>query len=288
VLVIYSTFLTRSGILGDSSVHSFTDPGTIVYGLLIIFLAGSILLGFGFFALRYKEMKAIAKPMHWLTREFALSLGSFLLMGSAAIVFFGTSMPLVSSSQVDPSFYNKMHLPIGIVMSLLIGYSLLVRWEQEDGMFLKEKSWKSISGALIGTVVIGFFSMWDFFYLLFIFGALFALFVNLELTIMTIRGDIRMLGGKITHMGLAVFLIGVIVSGFFDQKKNSDARTRKTAGRSRIYRHLHREGCCGREQDSILRDRRETGTVRCAGADDVRNGEFGDDAESRHRVVPDT
>jgi cytochrome c-type biogenesis protein CcmF len=219
VLVIYSTFLTRSGILGDSSVHSFTDPGTIVYGLLIIFLAGSILLGFGFFALRYKEMKAIAKPMHWLTREFALSLGSFLLMGSAAIVFFGTSMPLVSSSQVDPSFYNKMHLPIGIVMSLLIGYSLLVRWEQEDGMFLKEKSWKSISGALIGTVVIGFFSMWDFFYLLFIFGALFALFVNLELTIMTIRGDIRMLGGKITHMGLAVFLIGVIVSGFFDQKK---------------------------------------------------------------------
>jgi cytochrome c-type biogenesis protein CcmF len=219
VLVIYSTFLTRSGILGDSSVHSFTDPGTIVYGLLIVFLAGSIVLGFGFFAARYKEMKAIAKPMHWLTREFALSLGSFVLMGSAAIVFFGTSMPLISSSQVDPSFYNKMHLPIGIVMSLLIGYSLLVRWEQEDGLFLKEKSWKSIAGALIGTIVIGFFSMWEVLYLLFVFGALFALFVNLELTVMTIRGDIRMLGGKITHMGLAVFLIGVIVSGFFDRKE---------------------------------------------------------------------
>ncbi|MFZ4622552.1 MAG: cytochrome c biogenesis protein CcsA, partial [Bacteroidota bacterium] len=219
VLVIYSTFLTRSGILGESSVHSFTDPGTIVYGLLIIFLGASIVLGLGFFALRYKEMKAIAKPMHWLTREFALSLGSFVLMGSAVIVFFGTSMPLVSSSQVDPSFYNKMHLPIGIVISLLIGYSLLVRWEQEDGMFLKEKSWKSLLASLVGTIVIGFFSMWNVLYLLFIFGALFALFVNLEITVMTIRGDFRMLGGKITHIGLAVFLIGVIVSGFFDQKK---------------------------------------------------------------------
>jgi cytochrome c-type biogenesis protein CcmF len=221
VLVIYSTFLTRSGILGESSVHSFTDPGTIVYGLLMIFLVGSIVLGFGFFLLRYKEMKALAKPMHWLTREFAMALGSFVLLASAIIIIFGTSLPLVSTTQVDPSFYNKMHVPIAIIMTLLIGYSLLVRWEQEDGLFLKEKSWKTLLASLIATVLIGFFSTWDIMYLLFIFGALFALFVNLEITYLTIRGDFRMLGGKITHMGLAVFLIGVIVSGFFDQKKTA-------------------------------------------------------------------
>ncbi|MEI7907596.1 MAG: cytochrome c biogenesis protein CcsA, partial [Bacteroidota bacterium] len=193
VLVIYSTFLTRSGVLGESSVHSFTDPGTIVYGLLLIFLLGSIVLGFGFFLVRYKDMKALAKPMHWLTREFALSLGSFVLIASAIIIFFGTSLPLVSSTQVDPSFYNKMHMPIAIIITLLIGYSLLVRWEQEDGMFLKEKSWKTLLASLIATVLIGFFSTWDIMYLLFIFGALFALFVNLEITYLTIRGDIRML-----------------------------------------------------------------------------------------------
>ncbi len=221
VLVIYSTFLTRSGILGSSSVHSFTDPGTFVYTLLLAFLLTAIVVGFGFFFLRYKEMKAIAKPMQYLTREFALSLGSFVLIGSAAIVFFGTSMPLVTTSQVDPSFYNKMHIPIAIIMTLLIGYSLLVRWEQEDGMFLKEKSWKSLSGAFVGTLIIGFFSTWSVLYLLFIFGALFALFVNLEITVMTIRGSILMLGGKITHIGLAIFLIGVIVSGLFDQKKTA-------------------------------------------------------------------
>lgn len=219
VLVIYSTFLTRSGVLGDSSVHSFTDPGSLVYGLLLLYLGSTVLLGFGFLFVRRKELKAIAKPMHWMTREFALAIGSFVLMGSAAIVFFGTSLPIVSTTAVDPSFYNRMHLPIAILLSLLIGYSLLVRWEQEDGLFLKEKSWKSLLAAFASTVVIAFFSIWDVSYLLFIFAALFAFFINLELAYMTIRGDYRMMGGKIAHMGLAVFLLGVIASGLFDQKK---------------------------------------------------------------------
>lgn len=221
VLVIYSTFLTRSGILGDSSVHSFTDPGTIVYGLLLMFLLSSFILGFGFMFLRRKELRAIAQPMHWLTREFALSLGSFVLLGSAVIVFFGTSLPIFSTTQVDPSFYNKMHVPIAIIMTLLIGYSLLVRWEQEDGMFLKEKSWKSLLGALVGTLAVGALSMWEVLYLFFIFGSLFAFFVNLELTWMTIRGDLRLLGGKFAHMGLAIFLIGAIISGLLGEKKTA-------------------------------------------------------------------
>ena len=36
VLVLYSTFLTRSGILGESSVHAFTDLG--MSGQLLIYL----------------------------------------------------------------------------------------------------------------------------------------------------------------------------------------------------------------------------------------------------------
>ncbi len=36
LLVVYSTFLTRSGILANSSVHSFVDPGTFAYVLLVL------------------------------------------------------------------------------------------------------------------------------------------------------------------------------------------------------------------------------------------------------------
>jgi cytochrome c-type biogenesis protein CcmF len=221
VLVIYSTFLTRSGILSESSVHSFTDPGTIVYTMLLVFLLGSIVLGGGFLFLRRAELKAIAKPMHFMTREFALSLGSFVLLASAVIVFFGTSLPIVSTTQVDPSFYNKMHLPIAILMALLIGYSLLVRWDFEDGKDLLAKAWKSLTASLVGTVVIAYFSIWEVSYLLFIFASLFTLFVNIEQMILIIRGDFRMMGGKIAHIGMGVFLIGVIVSALFDKKETA-------------------------------------------------------------------
>jgi cytochrome c-type biogenesis protein CcmF len=221
VLVIYSTFLTRSGILSESSVHSFSDPGMIVYSLLVVFLTASFLLGAGFLFLRRAELKAIAQPMHWMTREFALSIGSFVLLASAAIVFFGTSLPIVSSTQVEASFYNRMHLPIAILMTLLIGYSLLIRWDVEDGRDLLTKAWKSLTASLIGTVGIAYFSMWEISYLLFIFSSLFAIFVNLEQLVLIIRGDIRMMGGKIAHIGIGVFLIGVIISGLFDKKETA-------------------------------------------------------------------
>ena len=220
VLVIYSTFLTRSGVLGDSSVHSFTDPGTIVYGMLLIFLLGSIVLGFGFLFLRRKELKAMAQPMHWLTREFALTIGSFVLLASVVIVFFGTSLPLFSTTQVDAAFYNRMNLPVAILMMLLIGYSLLVRWEEEDGSLLKAKSWKALSAAFIGTIVIGFFSSFDILYIVLIFGALFTVAVNIEMAYLTYRGGLLMMGGKFAHIGAAVFLIGVMISGNFSQSKD--------------------------------------------------------------------
>jgi cytochrome c-type biogenesis protein CcmF len=48
LLVLYSTFLTRSGILGDSSVHAFTDLGMqgqlVIYVLTFIFISVALLI----------------------------------------------------------------------------------------------------------------------------------------------------------------------------------------------------------------------------------------------------
>jgi cytochrome c-type biogenesis protein CcmF len=43
ILILYSTFLTRSGVLGDSSVHAFTDLG--MSGQLLIYLLFFLFLG---------------------------------------------------------------------------------------------------------------------------------------------------------------------------------------------------------------------------------------------------
>ncbi|MCU0414136.1 MAG: cytochrome c biogenesis protein CcsA, partial [Ignavibacteriaceae bacterium] len=73
VLVLYSTFLTRSGVLGDASVHSFVDPGMIVYLFLILFIGTFILLGFGMIAFRWKTLNEnIKDDESILSRELAL------------------------------------------------------------------------------------------------------------------------------------------------------------------------------------------------------------------------
>src|SRR5690606_2840387 len=46
ILILYSTFLTRSGILGESSVHSFTDLG--LSGQLLIYMLFFLAIGIVF------------------------------------------------------------------------------------------------------------------------------------------------------------------------------------------------------------------------------------------------
>ena len=43
LLVLYSTFLTKSGILGDTSVHSFVDSGILPQ--LLVYLLSFLALG---------------------------------------------------------------------------------------------------------------------------------------------------------------------------------------------------------------------------------------------------
>ena len=57
VLVLYSTFLTRSGILGETSVHAFTDLG--MSGQLVIYMAFYVVLSV---VLLVRERKKIISP----------------------------------------------------------------------------------------------------------------------------------------------------------------------------------------------------------------------------------
>jgi len=220
LFVVYSTFLTRSGILGDSSVHSFTDPGAAVYSLLLAYLGVFALLGFGMLYLRRKELRGNAPPMKYLSRGFIVSLGSFALMASAAVILFGTSLPIFSKTNVESSFYDTMNLPIAIAAALLLGYSLLLRWENEDGSMVFRRSAKWIATSIAVTALMAYFGVRDVMMLLFGFASAFAFFVNIEIAYLTARGDPRLMGGKIAHIGLALFFIGVLASGKYSEKQH--------------------------------------------------------------------
>jgi cytochrome c-type biogenesis protein CcmF len=220
LLVLYSTFLTRSGILGDASVHSFAEPGFLVYWLLIAFIAVFALLGFGAIVYRWKYLeKHFNYEENILSRELALFTGSVALIASAIIIIVGTSSPIFGKS-VDISFYNELNLPIAIIIALLNGFSLLLKWKHTKGESILKQSIFSISATVVSTLLMVFIGkVTDLMLIIFTFATFFALFVNLEIAFKIIKGKKTFLGAYVTHAGLAIFFLGIIASGGYTQDK---------------------------------------------------------------------
>ncbi len=213
ILVVYSTFLTRSGILGDASVHAFTDPGASVYWLLLAFLVVLIVVGGGLLLARNAGLKAQHTDTMFLTRETSLGAGTIALVLAAAVTLFGTSLPIFSTTRVEPSFYDQATLPIAVALALLIGFSLYTQWEAEDGKEMLRRSAKWVGASLAVGVVLYLSGVRHASMLLLACSSIFAFFVNLEIGIKVARGNPRFLGGKLAHAGIALFLLGVIATG---------------------------------------------------------------------------
>ncbi|MEO8168747.1 MAG: cytochrome c-type biogenesis CcmF C-terminal domain-containing protein, partial [bacterium] len=220
LLVVYSTFLTRSGILGESSVHSFTDPGSTVYWLLLGFLAFIAVLGFGLLAARWKELKALSSDAEFVSRETALGAGTIALLLSAGVVLFGTSLPIFSKTSVEPAFYDTTNLPIAIAIGFLIGLSLFIQWKVDEWKEVAVRAFKSVAASVLLTVMLMFAGIKDALVLLFIFTTAFAFFTNLELLLRTRNGGIQALGGKFAHIGIAIMFLGIIATGKFSRTEH--------------------------------------------------------------------
>lgn len=223
VLVLYSTFLTRSGILGDASVHSFVDPGMTVYLLLIVFVSVFTLLGVGAVVYRWKSINEnVKKKESFLSRELSLFTGAVALIASAIIVLVGTSTPIFGSS-VEISFYNEMNLPIAIIIGFLNGLSLLLKWKTTEGKNVIRKSKFSIGATLAVTLLVALIGgTTDIMLILLTLATAFALFVNIEIAYKIFKGRKSHLGAYIAHAGISIFLLGVVATGGFTMDKQVD------------------------------------------------------------------
>ncbi len=221
LLVLYSTFLTRSGILGDSSVHSFVDPGFEVYVALIVFISLFTLIAIAAILYRYRELKSLnAETNKMLSRESTLFIGSITLCAAALVILAGTSWPIFSKGSIDAEFYNKMNLPIAILIALINGISLLLKWKQND----EKKFFVSLIFPLtlafvvtIGLVIVG---VQDFLIALFALAALFTFFVNAELAVNAFRKNKSSIGAYIAHIGIALIFLGIIASSKYSKEEN--------------------------------------------------------------------
>lgn len=220
-MVLYSTFLTRSGILGDASVHSFVDPGQEVYLFLVIFL---VLFGAGGIGLIFFRLNSLRTPesesSNILSRESALYTGALILCAVSLVIAAGTSWPILSKGTVDMQFYNKMNLPLAIMTAVMNGISLLFAWKNTDrNRFLKSLIIPA-SVSIVLTIMISFFAAPEILITLFIAVSIFSLIINLNIAFKIFRKNKTKIGAYIAHAGIMLLFLGIIGSSKYSEEEN--------------------------------------------------------------------
>ena len=157
LLTIFATFLTRSGLI--ESVHSFAQNTSIA----LIFLAfmGSIFAAAVVLILyRMPRLKSENQIESFLSREAAFLLNNLVLLGAAFAILWGTMFPLVSEAftgeqiSVGPPFFNRVNVPIGLVLLALTGIGPVIAWRRASGRNLRRNF---LLPTLVGLGVVIFF-----------------------------------------------------------------------------------------------------------------------------------
>lgn len=219
LLILYSTFLTRSGILGETSVHAFTDLG--MSGQLILYMAFFTLLGIGFFIYYRKSIYNKLPEEDILSREFWIFIGVLALSISAIQIIITTSIPVFNkitglkyAPPVDViDHYNKWQTPIAAIICLLIAVGQHFKWTHNDAKYLFKKLWLPfLISAIVAAIYQWQIQLPRIQHTLLLFCALFAVAANIDFLITTLKGRIKFGGASIAHVGIGLILIGALVS----------------------------------------------------------------------------
>lgn len=229
VMIIYSTFLTRSGVLGDTSVHAFTEMG--LEAQLLFFLGFFGLGSMALMAWRWKGIPVPEKEEALSSREFWMFIGSLVLLMSAVLITGSTSLPVYNEimeyfnplfdgvTLTDPeAHHNRFQIWIGIFIGVLSGIAHFLRWREKDF----GKHWKSFLthtlGAVAGAMVLSWATLqwidagpWQF--KLMLFSGWFAVWTNVDYLVRFAFKDVKVFGSSLSHVGFGLMLLGILASG---------------------------------------------------------------------------
>jgi cytochrome c-type biogenesis protein CcmF len=222
LLVLYATFLTRSGILADFSVHSFQDLG--INALLIIFVSVSLGISLVLMYWRFKEIPRQSIDLSAPNRENALVASLWAFAASGFLIFIGTSSPIITgifgtASQVDVSFYDKVNLPVGILMGLLLGITPFLLWAEKDIQSVPKRLLLPLILAIATAVIIYIAGLTDILDILLALTGTFALTSNVIVLVRQLRPNWLNIGAPLAHFGFGIMLLGIIVSGNFSTEE---------------------------------------------------------------------
>ncbi len=226
-LVLYSTFLTRSGVLGDTSVHAFTDLGMNFQ--LLAFLFVFLIPAFTLYGFRYKAIPHIVKEEQTSSREFWMFIGSLVFFLSALFIIIATSLPVINKISgsnftmgEDSIFsYNRVIIFVAIIIGILTAVIQYLKYKQTDSKFFLKKIMLPTAVALvIASIVLAFgninyrehgggFLGAIWFALV---CSIYAVVANTAYIWLGMKGKLKLSGGSISHLGFGLMLVGILIS----------------------------------------------------------------------------
>ncbi len=243
VFILYSTFLTRSGILGETSVHAFTEMGLEyqLIALILFFFAINIYQ----FIKHYKHVPEPSKEEATPTKEFWIFIGSLVLFFSGILITVSTSLPVYNkiATLFDASHeavtikdqvvhHNKYQLWIAVLIGLLSGFTQMLRFNERKWKDRISKFTKHVGAAFLIAGVLTYLSTlwltiiaWQ--HLLLMFTSIFAVVANVDYIITFLKGNLKLASSAFSHIGFGLMIVGAIASGLNKQHISSNPFAQK-------------------------------------------------------------
>src|ERR1700676_2093557 len=235
MLCILGTLLTRSGVV--SSVHAFAQSS--IGNWFVVFLALILVVCFTAYVKNRDYLKSENQLDSMVSRESSFLFNNLILLVSCIAVLSGTLFPVFSEwfsgsrISVGAPFFNKVNIPIGLLLLFLTGVGPLLAWRKTSTDSLKRNfGWPLVIGLLAGVV---FFALGlrEFFSLVCL---ILCVFVTSTISMEFFRGarvirsrsgasllasavdltmrNTRRYGGYIVHMGMVMIFIGIAGTAF--------------------------------------------------------------------------
>jgi len=229
LLILYSTFLTRSGILGNASVHSFTDLG--LSGQLLVYMLFFIAVAIFFIVKTWKQMPSDTAETSIYSKEFWLFLGMTALSLAAFQIIATTSIPVynavlksfnISSNLALPAdqiaHYSKFQLWFSALIAFLSATAQFFYWRKMDRQTLQNALYTPLVVTLVLVSAIIFFTKVNSLqYIVLLSTAVYSLISNGFIFVSLWKLNPKLSGGAVAHIGVALMLIGVLYSAGYSK-----------------------------------------------------------------------
>jgi cytochrome c-type biogenesis protein CcmF len=228
VLILYATFLTRSGVLGNASVHSFTDLG--LSGQLLIYLGAFTVLALALLLSRWKSIPVSPKELTMYQPELwvfvgatVLCLGAFQVLATTSIPVYNALLGLVGikSNMALPAdqiaHYTKAQLWMGMAVAFFSGLAQIMWWQRNDKNTLISSLTPPALLAMLGTALVILLLRYNKLtisapYVVLLLTALFGVLANFGTIFTLLRRRIQLSGGAVAHLGIGLMLLGILAS----------------------------------------------------------------------------